>query len=137
MRKVGGPLPKTLEALDAERSRLVLDLQDIQAQLANKNATDKDGNRIPEHQYHEWRLRAVQAQAIFQKRLVLLNQRIKELRRERLVTKGAVDSADPMAHLAALHGLCRRLIGDGVDFTPEERALIDGAQHFLQFGGKS
>jgi hypothetical protein len=59
----------SVEELEAERIRLVDEIQAIEVQLANPNKTDDSGERLTDWEYHDWRQKAVFARSAKLKRL--------------------------------------------------------------------
>lgn len=135
------PELKTLadyEAAEARRAQLVLETQEIAADMANRNKTDEAGRRVTGHEYHEWRSRAVYALTSKTKELAALKLAMKTYnRRADLLRAGeiGVDPTDPVQILARAYRLFRRLQADGVDYDPDELALLDVMRGFLGQNG--
>lgn len=50
--------PQTREEADRRRDELVIAIQDMQQQMANRNKLGPDGRRLEEHEYWSWRNKA-------------------------------------------------------------------------------
>ena len=129
--------PGTLAEAIAERQRLTQEVSDIQTQLANRNATDESGQRIPAQDYWAWRHRAMFAMRSKERRASELKMFITtERQRTAAVMAGGMISGTVSAEslLAALVGLVKRLSAEGVELDAQEQALVDAARDLLTHG---
>lgn len=65
-------------ALGGINEALVAAIQNIEAQLSNQNVTTPTGERVSEHEYHDWRRRAVYARQKMLGQLRMVKRVIKE-----------------------------------------------------------
>lgn len=71
-------MPQTLDEALNEKAKLVVEIQDIQVQLGNRNRTNEQGERLEGKTYWEWRNKATWALAQKQKRVAALKAFIRE-----------------------------------------------------------
>lgn len=125
--------PKDLDEALRRREELTDEIQDIQAQLADKNKTDQDGNRLSSKEYWSWRNSAQYA----------LNKKLSEQRKiKRWIHQERERNGYPqeeqgleiqaVSHLAQIHKICETLRREDVDFDVDEIAKIDAAGGFLR-----
>jgi hypothetical protein len=131
--------PETIEEAESRRHALTLDVQSIQAQLGDKQRTDKSGNRLRSTEYNTWKKHATYN----------LNQKLAELRqvkawiqqhRRELISANVEVERPPainqaLGHLQNLCSILEDLRGDEVDFDPDEAVKISAAQDFLRHLG--
>jgi hypothetical protein len=120
--------PASLEEAERRRVDLANEINDINAQLGDRNRTIL-GERVAEKDYWAWRTKAVNAKRYREAELSLLKLWLKEHRvTESIAAAGAeVDPRDPLSLLrAAAAILC------GIeDLTTQGRAVRDGIQFYL------
>ena len=105
------------EAIEDERLSLVESLKDIDLQLADRNRTERDGGRANSDSYNRWRMTALKAKRLKERRM----SEIKRVQRER-----RQDSRQQRADLlAALFPIVSRAIFGGFVPTEEEQSSID------------
>lgn len=125
-----------LSALEAERKRLVDEIQSVDAQLSEKRKYDRDGRMWTAPEYHEWRAKAVAVRFSRLKRLRSVKEELESLRQKRHTATVKAAAGVPLASgadalLAAAHDLLRRLVSDGVDLDPDEFAVLDAIRDHL------
>lgn len=127
--------PSSLEEAEALRHALTLDVQSIQAQLGDKQRTDKSGRRLRSAEYNTWKKHATYN----------LNQKLAELRfvkswirdHRRISASANVEVKEPppvnqaLGHLKNLYAILTDLRGEDVEFDPEEAIKISAAKDFL------
>lgn len=124
--------PTSVEEAEARREALTLQVQDLQAQLGDKQKTDQHGRRMSSKNYWAWRSDAQQT----------LNAKLGELRAVKawLRARGRQGPADPsIQHLTNLFLLVDQLIKeDSVELNQAEYALVQNAgTHLRQLGALS
>lgn len=118
--------PKNMEDALAIKDRVVGEIQDIQAQLSNRNKEEFDGARMESHEYHEWRRRAAYALRVKQAHL----RKIKEWMRKH--QKSGEWSLLARAYRwidVAVQGGFMDMATEGV--TDEADALRDAIEHVV------
>jgi len=119
---------QTTEEAEAFRQELTLEVQNIQAQLGDKQRTDDDGRRLTSAEYWTWKKKAQHA----------LNQKLAELREvKKWMREKNAGSAGFTLHRAIEHvqNLCE-LVSKLQEFGIAEQAelfdeKIDAAKDFL------
>jgi len=131
-------LPTCIEDAESRRAQLTRDVQEIQAQLGDKQRTDSDGRRLTSAQYWDWKKRAQHR----------LNQKLAELRAiKQWIRDYRRLSAPPLEpatvdqnlgeHLGRLVIILDRLKEEDVDFDREETIQIEAARACLRRLGAS
>lgn len=125
--------------LEAVFRKRIEENQGIQAQLSDKNRCHADGSRFSEHEYHEWRGRAIAAlkHGVAEQRV--LKEALKVARRRfntdtPLRAANELDTPDALMHAAYV--LLKRLVSEGVDIDDEEQRIIDALDAHLRNYGK-
>jgi len=123
--------PTSVEEAEARREALALQVQDLQAQLGDKQKTDQHGRRMSSKDYWAWRADAQQT----------LNAKLGEIRAIKawLRARGrqGAGSVDPsVQHLTSLFLLVDQLIKeDSVELNQAEISLVQNAgAHLRQIG---
>jgi hypothetical protein len=109
----------TLEEAEALRQELTLEVQNIQAQLGDKQRTDDEGRRLTSSEYWAWKKKAQHA----------LNQKLSELREvKKSMREKNAGSAGSTLHEAIGHvqNLC-----DALDELGDYGKHVDAAKDFL------
>jgi len=121
--------PTSPEEADSRRAELTSDVQDIQAQLGDKQRQGDDGSRLSSREYWTWKKRAQHA----------LNQKLEELRAIKLWIKEHRQAAgnewpatEAVTHVYNLNGILVEIQSDGVDLEDEAKVKIGAAQEFLR-----
>lgn len=144
---MGAPKPEDILAqfkgrpvaeLEAAYRKLVDNNQGIQAQLSNQNRTHPDGRRFTDHEYHEWRGRAVAAwrHGVAEQRA--LKEALKTARRRFNTDTPLRDASDlttPDALIHAAHVLLKRIAGE-IEIDDEEQRIIDALDAYLRNQGR-
>lgn len=131
--------PRTLEEAETRRLELVKAIQQIEAQLGNRNALGPDGVRLSEHEYWEWHNRAVRAKQNIVAELTDLKLWTRNINRQRAAKLAKVtpsDVNDPVALLFAAYGVFQRLRYTRREDLPMEEFqrldhTMDLVNHFL------
>jgi hypothetical protein len=125
--------------LEAAFRKCVEENQDIQAQLTNKDKRHPDGRRYTDHEYHDWRSRAVMAwrHGVAEQRV--LKEAVKIARRRfntdvPLLAVEELTSPDALIHAAYV--LLRRLATEGVEIDDGEQRIIDALDAYLRTNGR-
>ena len=127
--------PASIEDAEDRRTALVLKLNEIEAVLGNKNATDGRGNRLDGHSYWEWRNRAVHAKRHTLAEMTHLKAWLKTARRERQTDSArdmGFDANDPTSLLRAARAVFVRIASDEVEIHPDEQFVLDAIRDYLQ-----
>ena len=125
------------ELEEAFRKR-VEENQGIQAQLSDRNRTHADGRRFTDHEYHEWRSRAVAAWRFGVAEQRVMKEAVKIAHRRFNTNTPLRDAADlvtPDALIHAAHVLLKRLAGE-VELDDEEQRIIDALDSYLRNHGR-
>lgn len=124
--------PESIEAAEEESLDLSTDIDMITAQLADKDRTHEDGSRFTEHEYHQWRYRAVFALKAKTARRRRLKAWIKAANIEAARIEAGVQRP---GNVVELLGCLMRVIRQYDDLTPREKALLTLAQRWIQTQG--
>lgn len=126
------PMPATLEAAEQHYLELSEQIESIQAQLSSANHVDENGVRLSDHEYHQWRSRAVWA----------LNKKLGERRRIKAWLKTANLEASRIAagvenpkNVVELVGALSRALKDAVggeNLTVQEQLLLKLAEAYIR-----
>jgi hypothetical protein len=127
----------TIEEADAYREYLVTEMMRIQQDLGEKNRVHADGSRWTAIEYHDWRDRAKRALNVATIEARTVKAWLKAARRASDARDAGVDAGDPVALLRAACVLFRRLGAEGVDFEPDEVALRNAMQHYVDSNGQT
>lgn len=133
LQKEGGyRTPPSIQDAEARKARLVAELQDIDARLAQMNALTAS-RRLPNAEFAALRTKradAVRGKAVRLNELKWIKLWIQVWRTK---NQGALpaDATDPLALLRATHGLLALLKQEEIDFSPEELKLIETVGAFL------
>lgn len=119
---------QTLEEAEELRQELTLEVQNIQAQLGDKQRTDDDGRRLTSSEYWAWKKKAQHA----------LNQKLSALRevkrwmREKNAGTAGFTLHEAVQHILILCELTEALVSYGeLELETREREQIDAAKDFL------
>jgi hypothetical protein len=128
--------PESLHEAEERRSQLTLDVQNIQAQLGDKQRADENGNRLASNEYWAWKKKA---QRVLNQRLVELRMIKEWIRKTKKRLSAPVIEVskethleESVGHLRQVHAVLVSLQGEEVDFSEEERIQIDAAGYFLR-----
>lgn len=83
-----------------------------------------------DREYHEWRVRALGALRHATAEVRRLNVAIKTLNVAASAAQAVVDPTDPVSLIRAAANLLRKLRSEGVDFDPEEMALVSALEAY-------
>ena len=127
--------PETIAEGERLRLEKVERLQEIQAQLGDRNRARPDGTRMSDEEFWEWRQRAVRAQKHAQREVQRLKVWLKDQRaRAQALIEGregvAPDLRDPREAIAAVLRIAKQV----EDLTPQEQAAIDEVSRLLAHG---
>ena len=142
--------PKVEDILAKFKGRPVADLeeafrkridenQSIQLQLSDKDKRHPDGSRYSEHEWHEWRQRAIAAwkHGVAEQRV--MKEALKVSRR-RFNTdtplRDAPDLTTPDALIHAAYVVLHRMASEGVEVDDEEQRIIDALDAYLRNHGR-
>jgi hypothetical protein len=122
----------SVEQAEKRRESLASQVQDLQAQLGDKQKTDQHGRRMSSKDYWAWRQAAQQS----------INAKLSEIRAIKawLRAHGRREQAEPsIQHLTNLFLLVDQLIKeDAVELNQAEHALVQNAgEHLRQLGAIS
>jgi hypothetical protein len=145
--------PSCLAEARSARARLIESIADINTQLSNKNkrrtctacdGSGADGNNVPcptckgrggfrwtDHEYHEWRQRALTALRARESVLRRINSWVSDAEhREVALEQGA--SADTHDLVRKAHNLFLALAEDGVDYDTDEWQVVEELRAYLE-----
>lgn len=121
--------PTSIGDADLRRQALIGEIQTIQAQLGDRHRTDKQGRRLPSHEYWDWSRKARYS----------LNLRLEELRsiKDWIKSRRPPDIQGNISelHLKNLYLIAREAMDDGVEFNELEQQTIISAGEFLLQNG--
>lgn len=121
------PHPESLQEAELQRQSLTLEIQDIQAQLGDKQRTNAQGRRLSAQEYWTWNR---QAQHALTRKLNQLREVKAWLRAQRPVP-GESDPPDLAKHLQQLCNILVTLSNEGVDLDIDELKALRAAQAAL------
>lgn len=128
--------PDTIEEAESRRGALTLDVQSIQAQLGDKQRSDRNGTRMRATEYNTWKKHATYNLNQKLAELRLVKAWIQKHRRTLASAHTEVENSPPvnqaLGHLRNLCSILKALREDEVDFDPEEAIKIAAAQTFLR-----
>lgn len=121
--------PESIEDAEAERRRLIIIVQHLQAQMTEHGRNVGD--------FHEWRTRAKAKLRIATKRLTFINAWIKQVNRDTALMNTTLASGDdlddPVVLVARLRKIVIRLRAlTGPVLTEEEQKVINVATDYVQ-----
>lgn len=94
----------TIAELKAEKDELIASIQDIESQLALKDKHDEDGRRLSDHEYHEWRGKAVAARRHLLKELREVKAELEKDQQQRTaIEKGRLERIETKLDLLIAH----------------------------------
>lgn len=133
--------PATLSEAQARYLALTAEVQDIDAQLSNRNRTNAAGWRLDDREWHEWRHRAVFAKRFKVDEMRRLKAWMKERynavdrpeSRQRAMAE--YDATNPLSVLAALRAAVQDMATNGVELTVREQRILDAARALLREHG--
>lgn len=126
------PMPLSRAAAEQEILDLSENIEMIQAQLAEKNHLDENGRRLNDHEYHQWRSRAVWAmqKKIGQRRRI--KAWLKQVCMESVrIEAGVPAPTNPVELICSLMAALKNAI-PGPDLTDHERLLIRLAEEYIR-----
>lgn len=121
---------ETLEDAERVHQEFIEDVQNIQAQLGDKQRTDEHGNRLNAKAYWAWRKSAQHALA---KKLTELRA-VKAWIREHRKAAPLLEDREALHHLRKLCAILDDLMEEDVEFDAEESKQIAAAKGFLRRG---
>ena len=118
--------PASLTDAELQRRHLTEKIGDIATQLSDRDRRHPDGTRFTDHEYHDWRRRALGALRAHERVLRQINDWIKQERRNaRALETASLDDKEMFQRINAAYKLFVKLREEGVDFTPEEWTIIE------------
>lgn len=122
--------PQSIEEAEERRQQLIQRIQEIQADLGNRNRTDPSGARIRSQDYWSWKKKAVDKLTILQTELRRVKQWITQHNNaERPHEPRPLET--PIELLRDAYVLLYRLREEGVELNAEEEDVLDGLRDFL------
>lgn len=128
--------PTSLHEAESRRAQLTLDVQNIQAQLGDKQRVDENGQRLTSNEYWAWKKKA---QRVLNQRLVELRMTKEWIRKTKkrlsipvIEVSKETHLEESVGHLRQVHAVLVSLQNEEVEFTEEERIQIDAAGYFLR-----
>lgn len=125
--------------LEAAFRKRIEENQGIQLQLSDKDKRHPDGSRYTDHEYHEWRGRAIAAwkHGVAEQRVM---KEALKIARRRFNTdtplRNASDLTTPDALIHAAYVVLHRMASEGVEVDEEEQRIIDALDAYLRNNGK-
>lgn len=118
-------VPSGLGEARKRKATLQDQVETIQYQLANKNRTDEEGNRLSPKKYHKWRQYATKALLSKKVELRFLKRWISD--RKKTLTAGTfdIDPENERSLLTAASKLLQEKIQENSEFTDTEIALAN------------
>lgn len=129
---------KPVAELETAYNTTVVEVQDIQAQLSNKNRTDANGQRLSEYAWHNWRGKAVSALRHKLQKQRLLKQLLTDARRRFNTTtplKPVSEFRTPEDLIHAALVVLRRISGE-TEMEADEYAVMDALDSWLRTHGR-
>lgn len=127
--------PVSIEAAKDEILTVTAEIEAIQAQMSQKNHQDERGNRLGDHEYHQWRARALYARQKKLERLRRLKTYVRAVNLEAVrIAAGVPKPVNVVELLGALVAAFRDAVASE-DRTDREKALLDLAERWLQTRG--
>lgn len=126
---------QSLEEIEARRSKFVLDLKNIDTQLAQTRRNHSDGRQMTREEYSQWRNKAVVARNYIERGLIAANKDLRAARAALKKEQANITADGPDGLLLAAHTLLRRLVSEDVDLDPPEFAVLDAIRDHLQSQG--
>jgi len=128
------PTPKTqLEMAEADRQKIVLEVQEIQAQLGDRQRTDDTGNRIPAAEYWKWKRAAQHTLTCRLGDLRAAKSKVRTLRDEEWNSRPVPASQDADLVVKSLLEILDAFAEE--DFDSGEKEAIASAKSYLARGG--
>jgi hypothetical protein len=131
--------PKTIEEARARYDEHVQRLQEVQAQLADRDRLNENGERMSSEEYWQWRSKAHRAFTFLSNEVRRLKMWIKahHTRLNRHLNDhqlAGMDLTTDEGLVLALTAVIKRLASDGVDLDPEEQEIVDVADRRIRHG---
>ena len=126
-------LPASIEGAEERVEEVVQQIQSIDAQLRNRERINPHtGEEWSREEYNDWRLRAMRAKMYATKELRFLKRWVRQERTRYNAKAINVDFDNPKSLIHAAYVLLCSLIKQGIEFTDEERELVDILDKYLQ-----
>lgn len=116
--------PKSLGEAQERILNVTFNIQNIEAQLADRNRTMVGGVRLDAKSYFTWRAKTITALKFQAAELRSLKQWVKSARANALFAHQKIDPTDPKSLIVAGARLLQRLRAE-VDLDPDEQAVVD------------
>ena len=123
--------PTSIEDAEERRCELIINIQEIQTQLGDKQRTDEQGARLDKRDYWEWKSKAQFA----------LNKRLSALRllkawihknRQDIPLPDSIAHRRSFQHLETLCSLLEEMVDEEVEMDEDELEQIKAAREFLR-----
>ena len=128
--------PSDMRDAESRIESLKRDIEDIAAQLSDKNRSDADGRRLGPREYHEWRRKAIGALNWKKRELGFLKNWKRDAAREEL--SAVVDEHDPGDLLHDAYKLLRKIFSEDIgwdEVSPAEQAQMETYRDWLRGSG--
>jgi hypothetical protein len=122
-------------ALEQAFRKVVEEAQGIQSQLSDRDKRHPDGSRYGDHEYHEWRGRALAAWRHLVARQRVMKEAVKIAHRRfnpDTPLRPATELKTPEALLHAALVLMHQFQSDGVEFDEEEYRIVNAIDAYLR-----